>query len=474
MGEVEQERVRWTVEATRTLGARQEASETQRLQLQFQDLRATVAALLHPDATTDSNSNAIGDPDSATQKSSVTSAIKGDARERPVYAPVKNLTEVALSQLRVTLPEVKDEPRVTSTKARRRASSAPKAPTVSDFGEASFRQLKSGDSGSTKSGSGKKGSTRPDLRSLRPARLEKARGHHPLTLETNQTQVVTMETTPKRFGGQPRHDDGSGTAAAKTTKDGTTVWKFRPYINYNVVEKFNDTAPKEDRVNGWERFADMAAQGSWPNKMKIRQFRSRMPAMIRHWYAQLPKSTCHNWKLLSTNFKKLYCRTTGSYAERYFTMKMRSSETALLNTAAVKAEIPFQTSSRRRELHLRRFVKKLKDVQLKTALEGHQVQSISEVERVLRRHEDVWREDGYETPPTRTRDARADNLPRGGLKPRRPGHAFLTQIIDSGTSQVEEQPRVADPETPEYGPDDYAPSMPEMTDESYEGYRVSE
>ncbi|OWZ15389.1 LOW QUALITY PROTEIN: hypothetical protein PHMEG_00010974 [Phytophthora megakarya] len=103
-----------------------------------------------------------------------------------------------------------------------------------------------------------------------------------------------------------------------------------------------------------------------------------MPATIRDWYAQLPKSTRHNRKLLSTKVKKLYCRTTRSYAERYFTMKMRASETALqffyrLNTAAVKAEVPFQPSSKRHELHLPRFVKKLKDVQLKTALEGHQV-----------------------------------------------------------------------------------------------------
>ncbi|OWY97215.1 LOW QUALITY PROTEIN: hypothetical protein PHMEG_00032311 [Phytophthora megakarya] len=124
-------------------------------------------------------------------------------------------------------------------------------------------------------------------------------------------------------------------------------------------------------------------------------------------------------------------------------MKMRSSETApqffyRLNAAAVKAEIPFQTRSKRLELHLRRFVKKLKDVQLKTALEGHQFQS---------------------------------------LKPRRPGHAFLTQNVDSGTPpvvekhvefqtpEVEELPRVADPETPEYGPDHCVPSMPEKWSE---------
>ncbi|OWZ04067.1 hypothetical protein PHMEG_00024097 [Phytophthora megakarya] len=414
MAEVEQERVRWTTEATRTLSAQQEALaaerailqqlknteehrrsqeafETQRLQQQFQDLRATVAASL-----------------------------------------------------------VSDE---------------------------------SGDSGSTKSVSGKKSPNRPESRKSSTRKAKENPGSPPSDAgddsDSSSDDGDNSDSSSSGSEDSLDNDDSSGTAAAKTTKDGTTVWNFRPYINYNAVEKFNDTAPKEDRVNWWERFTDMAAQGSWPDKMKIRQFRSRMPATIRDWYAQLPKSTRHNWKLLSTKFKKLYCRTTGSYAERYFTTKMRSSETALqffyrLNAAAVKAEIPFQTSSKRRKLHLRRFVKKLKDVQLKTALEGHQFQSISEVERVLRRHEDVWREDGYEMPPTRTRDARADNLPRGGLKPRRPGHAFLTQNVDSGnppvvekyvqfqTPEVEEQPRVADPETPEYGPDDYVPSMPEI------------
>ncbi|OWZ16423.1 hypothetical protein PHMEG_0009794 [Phytophthora megakarya] len=235
----------------------------------------------------------------------------------------------------------------------------------------------------------------------------------------------------------------------------------------------------------------MAAQGYWSNKMKIRQFWSWMPGTIRDWYAQLPKSTRHNWKLLSTKFKMLYCRTTGSYADRYFTMKMRFSETALqffyrLNAAAMKAEIPFQTSSKRCQLHVCRFIKKLKDVQLKTALECHRFQSISEVERVPRRHESVWREDGYETLPTKPRDARADILTPGSLKIRRTGHAFLTQNVDAGTIPVTEkhfqcqtsgpdtQSLAAGPETPEYGPDDYGLQMAEMADETYEAYRVSE
>ncbi|OWZ20247.1 hypothetical protein PHMEG_0005366 [Phytophthora megakarya] len=354
MAEVEEERARWTAEATRAMGAQQEAlaaerarlqqlknteehrriqeaSETQRLQQQFQDLRATVAALPHPGATTDSKPNTIGDTDSATQKSGVTSAIKDDSRDCPGYVPVKNLTEVALSRLRATLPEVKDEPRVKSGRAGRRDPSVPKAQTVSDTGESGFRQLNSGDSGSTKSGPGKIGSNRPESRKSSSRKAKEDPGSPPSDLgngsDSSSDDGENSDSSSSGSEDSLDNDDGSGTAASKTTKDDTTVWNFRSYINYNAVEKFNDTAPQEDRVNWWERFTAMAAQGAWPDKMKIRQFRSRMPATIRDW----------------------------------------SSETALQffyrpNAAAMKAEIPFQTSSKRRKLHLRRFIKKIKDV----------------------------------------------------------------------------------------------------------------
>ncbi|OWY94530.1 Pol Polyprotein [Phytophthora megakarya] len=118
--------------------------------------------------------------------------------------------------------------------------------------------------------------------------------------------------------------------------------------------------------------------------MKIRQFRSRMPATIR--------DCCLNQRATIGN----YCLPSSRSCIAFFYR---------LNAAAVKAEIPFQTYllgeqtfadhaslrtamnsphlsqrmtrwlsffSKRRELHIRRFVKKLKDVQLKTALEGHQ------------------------------------------------------------------------------------------------------
>ncbi|OWY97938.1 LOW QUALITY PROTEIN: hypothetical protein PHMEG_00031414 [Phytophthora megakarya] len=93
---------------------------------------------------------------------------------------------------------------------------------------------------------------------------------------------------------------------APTTADGTTIWNCRPYIGYTNLEKFDEKASRDNRVN---------------------------------------------WKL--------YIGTTGSYSERYFTMKMTNQETPLhffyrLNAAAVKAEVKFKSSSKLRESHIRR------------------------------------------------------------------------------------------------------------------------
>ncbi|OWZ01638.1 hypothetical protein PHMEG_00026937 [Phytophthora megakarya] len=105
-------------------------------------------------------------------------------------------------------------------------------------------------------------------------------------------------------------DEDIGMTTTTTTADGTTIRNCRPYIGYTNLQKFDEKA-SSDRVNWWERFSDMASQGSWSDTMKIRQFRSRMPTAIR--FTQLPKSTRHDCKQMPRRFRKLYIGTTGSY-----------------------------------------------------------------------------------------------------------------------------------------------------------------
>ncbi|OWZ03815.1 LOW QUALITY PROTEIN: hypothetical protein PHMEG_00024391 [Phytophthora megakarya] len=102
-------------------------------------------------------------------------------------------------------------------------------------------------------------------------------------------------------------------------------------------------------------------------------------------------------------------------------MKMTDHETPLqffyrLNAAAVKAEVKFKSSSKLRESHIRRFIKKLRNDQLKTALEGHRFQSITDLERGLRRHEDVWREEGYDSPAPNPETSVPITFTKAGLR----------------------------------------------------------
>ncbi|OWY99796.1 hypothetical protein PHMEG_00029143 [Phytophthora megakarya] len=113
--------------------------------------------------------------------------------------------------------------------------------------------------------------------------------------------------------------------------------------------------------------------------------------------------------------------------------------------ATVKAEVKFKSSSKLRESHIRRFIMKLRNDQLKTALEGHRFQSIADLERALRRHGDVWREEGYDAPaPKKPRDFRSDNVHQGRPQNRGPtkcqGRAFMTQGDTEPMQDSEFQP----------------------------------
>ncbi|OWZ01056.1 LOW QUALITY PROTEIN: hypothetical protein PHMEG_00027633 [Phytophthora megakarya] len=255
--------------------------------------------------------------------------------------------------------------------------------------------------------------------------------------------------------GLSSEDEDIGMTTTTTTADGTTIWNYRPYIGYTNLEKFDEKAFRNNRVNWWERFSDMASQGqgSWSDTMKIRQFKSRMPTAIRDWFTQLLKSTRHDWKQMSRRFRKLYIGTTGSYSEMHFTMKMTDHETPLqffycLNSAAVKAEVKFKSSSKLRESHIRRFIKKLRNDQPKTALEGHRFQSITDLEQALRRHEDVWREEGYDSPAPKKPDISVPTTFTAGLRivNRLDGRAFVTQGDAEPTQDSEFQHQSQNPE----------------------------
>ncbi|OWY98818.1 LOW QUALITY PROTEIN: hypothetical protein PHMEG_00030316 [Phytophthora megakarya] len=54
-------------------------------------------------------------------------------------------------------------------------------------------------------------------------------------------------------------DEDIGMSTTTTRADETTIWNCRPYIGYTNLEKFDEKASRDNRVNWWERFSDMTS-----------------------------------------------------------------------------------------------------------------------------------------------------------------------------------------------------------------------
>ncbi|GMF60069.1 unnamed protein product [Phytophthora fragariaefolia] len=336
---------------------------------QVQAVRATTA----PHSATGIKAEMSAVPQSTTLNQVSSGAINDGVAPGTGYVHSKNTTEVGAAQLRATvgasLPKKETAGSSQGTKIVTASKSSASKSESAAKGSASSVAKKNA---AKKSASRRSSSRRGSKENADPPSSD------PDDPNSSSSDSSDDDSSSSDYSSSSSDDFDLDLTTSTTTKEGTTVWTYRPYINYDAVEKFSEDASVEDRVGWWERFIDMAAQGSRPDKLKIRQLRGRMSSSLRDWYAQLPKSTRHNWKKLSRRFKVMYRRTTGSYSERYYTMKVRSGETPhkffyRLNAAAVKAGIEFQKSSKHRERHLRRFIKKLKDTQLKTALQGQKL-----------------------------------------------------------------------------------------------------
>ncbi|KAE8951058.1 hypothetical protein PF010_g33287 [Phytophthora fragariae] len=81
-----------------------------------------------------------------------------------------------------------------------------------------------------------------------------------------------------------------------------------------------------------------------------------------------------------------------------------------LNEAAVKAGIRYKKGKKDSAHHTKRFIKNLRDQQLKAILHNTRFHNLDDLEYVLQQDEDLGLDGGYDTPPHRTRDFRADNI----------------------------------------------------------------
>ncbi|OWY91933.1 hypothetical protein PHMEG_00039260, partial [Phytophthora megakarya] len=126
-------------------------------------------------------------------------------------------------------------------------------------------------------------------------------------------------------------------------------------------------------------------------------------------------------------------------------MKQYKDETALaflyrLNLAVERADVKLRKSECRREQHIKRFIKNLTDMSLRSTLQSQRFYKVSDLEYVLKQQEEVNASGSYSTRSPLNRDFRADNVARGGMRQRNSNRAYVAQ--DDEGADVEQPAQV--------------------------------
>ncbi|OWZ12269.1 hypothetical protein PHMEG_00014602 [Phytophthora megakarya] len=211
-----------------------------------------------------------------------------------------------------------------------------------------------------------------------------------------------------------RDEDPSGPSSSGESReeddnpsDSDSLSDGMPLRDYaNARDDFDEKQSPTARRRWWEKFLNMTIQAG--------------------------KRVRTNWGRLTREFKCEYCRSRVSDSEKYYTMKQYKDETALaflyrLNLAAERADVKFRKSERRREQHIKRFIKNLMDMSLRSTLQSQRFYKVSDLEYVLKQQEEVNASGSYSTRPPPNRDFRADNVARGGMRQRNSNRAYVAR-----------------------------------------------
>ncbi|KAE9007147.1 hypothetical protein PR002_g16287 [Phytophthora rubi] len=357
------------------------------------------------------------------QKSSVVIMGHGEKLEKPI-------SDLTAAQLRATLQPM------TETKYA-------KTETTSKVATTNASRTTAQKSGSKSTEPTRSDSRKPGSRRTSDKKNSGRRGGDP---SDDSSSSGSSESGSSDDDSDSSSGGGPPQAATATTLGGTTL-TFRPYVSSSTLEDFDEDAQLPARRRWRERFLNLIVQGGWSDRTKVYELKLKMPPAVRNWRGQLSKRDRQDWSRLSKLFKREYCKSKLSEAERYYTMTQRKGEKALaflyrLNLAAERAGVYFRKSSKKREQHLRQFVRNLSDESLKETLQSHRFKKVADLEYILKQREELRQED---SPPARvqqTRDFRADNVVRDRFKPKRRDRAFVAQAdaeLDSDEHEISEE-----------------------------------
>ncbi|OWZ01368.1 LOW QUALITY PROTEIN: hypothetical protein PHMEG_00027257 [Phytophthora megakarya] len=305
-------------------------------------------------------------------------------------------TQVALRDL--------DETRGTSSTAKAATTTAVKPEATTDVRKAPV-EGKPRKRSTRKPDQGKKEPPKDDLKkkSTPPSQLTVKHGppdDEPSDDDNNSDKESgDSDSDSSSFG-----DLASGTQA-RAAGQGTIM--FNPMVNITALEGFDEKQPLV------EKFQSLAVTGRWSGHAKVYYCKVKLSSAVRDWSGNLDESVRRSWKLFVKAFREKYCKAKTPDSEYYYTTFQRKSETPRefyyrLNKIAGKADIYIKSTDIARDRHLKAFIKKLKDTQLRSALQVQRVRNRKDLEHILKQHEEIWWSDDREAHPLKGSDRKAD------------------------------------------------------------------
>ncbi|OWY99173.1 hypothetical protein PHMEG_00029876 [Phytophthora megakarya] len=177
---------------------------------------------------------------------------------------------------------------------------------------------------------------------------------------------------------------------------------FNPMVNIIVLKDLT-------RSSHW-----LSERAGWKNSKVSRSWEgAKLSSSVRDWRGNLDESVRRSWKCFVKVFREEYCKAKTPDSEYYYTTFQRKSETPRgfyyrLNKITGKADSDIKATDIARDRHLKVFVKKLKDAQLRWTLQGQRVCSLKDLEHILKQHEEIWWSDDREAHPLKVDDRKAD------------------------------------------------------------------
>lgn len=228
---------------------------------------------------------------------------------------------------------------------------------------------------------------------------------------SSYSQPVVSAGSPAQSYAMPAPAYQSAPAPAYAPQ--SPVW-FRPYIDRRSLDDFYGTESVSESKQWLHTFLYLAQAGVWTDIECCRNMDLYLRGSAKSWYNQLGERRL-NWHQLQREFKNEFCKSSSSYVEQYYQVEHRDGLTPRqllwrLNEAAARARLDFKTGDGLRH-HVARFIRVLRDQDIKASLIGRSFTHIKELEDNLRLFEEQL---GRDRRQEKTRLARR---PVEGMKP---------------------------------------------------------